>query len=49
MIRVWVRVMIWDRLRVTVQVIVAVRLRVSKELGSGYVQCLIWGLGLDNR
>ena len=31
MIRVWVRVMIWDRVRV----IVAVRVRVSKELGSG--------------
>ena len=49
MIRVWVRVRIWDRVRVTVRVIVAVRLRVSKELGSGYVQCLIWGLGSDNR
>ena len=47
MIRVWVRN--WDRVRVTVRVIVVVRLRVSKELGSGYVQCLIWGLGLDNR
>ena len=50
MIRVWVR--IWDRVRVTVRVIVTVRLRVSKELGSGYVQCLIRGLetlGLDNR
>ena len=49
MIRVWVT--IWDRVRVTVKVIVTVRLRVSKELelGSGYVQCLIWGLGLDNR
>ena len=30
MIRVWVRVMIWDRVRVIVAV------RVSKELGSGY-------------
>ena len=35
MIRVWVRVIIWDRVRVTVRVIVAVRVRVSKELGSG--------------
>ena len=35
--------------RVTVRVIVTVRVRVSKELGSGYVQGLIWGLGLDNR
>ena len=33
MIRVWVRVMIWDRVRV--RVIVAVMVRVSKELGSG--------------
>ena len=33
MIRVWV--MIWDRVRVTVRVIVAVRVRVSKELLSG--------------
>ena len=33
MIRVWVRVMIWDRVRVIVRDIVAVR--VSKELGSG--------------
>ena len=33
MIRVWVRVMIWDRVRVIVRAIVAVR--VSKELGSG--------------
>ena len=49
MIRVWVRVRIWVSVRVTVRVIVAVRLRVSKELGSGYVQCLIWGLVLDNR
>ena len=49
MIRVWVRVRIWDRVRVTVRVIVAVRIRVSKELESGYVQCLIWGLVLDNR
>ena len=47
MIRVWVRVRIWDRVRV--RVIVAVRVRVSKELGSGQVQGLIWGLGLDNR
>ena len=30
-----VRVRIWDRFRVTVRVIVAVRVRVSKELGSG--------------
>ena len=35
MIRVWVRVMILDRVRVTVRVIVAVRVRVSKELSSG--------------
>ena len=49
MIMVWVRVRIWDRVRVTVRVIVAVRVRVSKELGSGQVQCLNWGLGLDNR
>ena len=35
MIRVWVTVMIWDRVRVTVSVIVAVRVRVSKELLSG--------------
>ena len=28
-------VMIWDRVRVTVRVIVAVRVRVSKELSSG--------------
>ena len=33
MIGVWVR--IWDRVRVTVSVIVTVRVRVSKELGSG--------------
>ena len=33
MIRVWV--MIWDRVRVIVRAIVAVRVRVSKELGSG--------------
>ena len=37
MIRGWVRVMIWDRVRVTVRDIVTVRVRVSKELGSGYV------------
>ena len=30
MIRVWVGVMNWDRVRVTVRVIVAVRVRVSK-------------------
>ncbi len=48
-LRVWVRVRIWVSVRVTVRVIVAVRLRVSKELRSGYVQCLIWGLALDNR
>ncbi len=30
MIRVLVRVMIWDRVRVTVRVIFAVRVRVSK-------------------
>ena len=35
MISVWVRVMNWDRVRVIVRVIVAVRVRVSKELGSG--------------
>ena len=35
MIRVWVRVMISDRVRVRVRVIVAVRVRVSKELLSG--------------
>ena len=35
MIRVWVRVRIWDRVRVIFWVIVAVRVRVSKELGSG--------------
>ncbi len=39
---------VWDRVRVIVRVIVAVRVRVSKELGSGSVQGLIWGLGLDN-
>ncbi len=33
MIRVWV--IIWDRVRVTVKVIVTVKVRVSKELGSG--------------
>ena len=49
MIRVWVRVRIWDRVRVTVMVIVAVRVRVSRESGSALVQCLIWGLGLNNR
>ena len=30
-----IRVMIWDRVRVTVRVIVAVTVRVSKELLSG--------------
>ena len=35
MIRVWVRVSSWDRVRVTVRVIVVVR--VSKELGSELV------------
>ena len=35
MIRVWVRFRIGDRVRVIVRVIVAVRVRVSKELGSG--------------
>ena len=35
MIRVWVRVRIWDRVMVIVKDIVAVRVRVSKELGSG--------------
>ena len=35
MIRVLVRVSIWDRVRVTVRVIVTVSVRVSKELGSG--------------
>ena len=49
MIRVWVRVRIWDRVSVTVKVSVAVRFIVSKELGSGYVQCLILGLWLDSR
>ena len=49
MIMVWVRVRIWVSVRVTVRVIVAVRRMVSKELGSRYVQCLIWGLVLDNR
>ena len=49
MIRVWVRVRIWDRVRVIVKVIVVFRVRVSKELGSGSVQGLIWGLWLDNR
>ena len=34
MIRVWVRVRSWDMVRVIVRVIVAVRVRVSKELGS---------------
>ena len=33
MIRVLVRVRIWDRVRVIDMVIVAVRVRVSKELG----------------
>ena len=39
MFRVWVRVSMWDRVRVTVKFIVTVRVRVrvSKELGSGYV------------
>ena len=37
MIRVWVRVSSWDRVRVTVRVIVVVRVRVSKELGSELV------------
>ena len=37
MIRVLVRVMIWDSVRVTVRVIVTVRVRVSKVLGSGKV------------
>ena len=35
MIRVYVRAMIWDRVRVTVRVIVAVRVRVIKEIMSG--------------
>ena len=35
MIRVWVMVRIWDRGRVIVKLIVAVRVRVSKELASG--------------
>ena len=35
MIRVWVRFIIWDMVMVIVRVIVAVRVRVSKELGSG--------------
>ena len=39
MIRVWVRVRIWVRM------IVTVRVMVSKELGSGSVYGLIWGLG----
>ena len=30
MIRVWATVMLWDRIRVTVRVIVVVRVRVSK-------------------
>ena len=47
MIRDWVRIL--DRARVTVRVIVTVRVRDSKELGSGYVCGLIWGLGLDYR
>ena len=35
MIRVWVRVMISDRVRVTVRGIVTIRVMVSKKLGSG--------------
>ena len=35
MIRVWVRVSIWDRVRVTVRAIVTDRVRVSKGIGSG--------------
>ena len=35
MIRVCFRDRIWDRVRVIVKLIVAVRIRVSKELGSG--------------
>ena len=35
MIRVWVRVSIWDSVRVTVRAIVTDRVRVSKEIGSG--------------
>ena len=35
MIRVWVREGIWDKVRVTVRVIVTFRVRVCKELGSG--------------
>ena len=35
MIRVWVRVRIWDMIRDILKVIVAGRVRVSKELGSG--------------
>ena len=35
MIRVWVWVMICDMVRVIARVIVAVRVRVNKELGSG--------------
>ena len=35
MIRAWISVRICDRVRVIVRVIVAVRVRVSKELGSG--------------
>ena len=38
--RGWVRVMIWDRVRVTVRDIVTVRVRVSKELSGRYtVRC----------
>ena len=35
MIMVWVRFRIWDRVSVIVRVIVAVRVRFRKELGSG--------------
>ena len=35
MIRVLVMVRFWDRVRVTVRVIVTDRVRVSRELGSG--------------
>ena len=43
MIRVLVRVRIWDMFMVTASVIVTARVRVRKVLGSGKVLGLDWG------